>query len=226
MYSRRKFLQQGTLAALVCAGPIKIWSAGRNNPGNSPSQVHITGKAMGLNRQQFVAAVGSSFMVVEAGNTQPVFLQLAAVSDLPALVPVNLGSMAVPPPTPSRAPVTTEGFMLSFTGGPSDGLAQGTYVFENATLGQFRLFIVPEGITPQTYVAVFNQVEAAALTSVPSQLPGRSRPGIAPGGGSTSGNAGFGSAGSGNASGSGAGEPTQEPPEPVFGHSLKSKLPE
>ena len=116
--------------------------------------------------------------------------------------------------------------MLTFTGGPSDGLAQGTYLFEHDTLGEFRLFVVPEGINPQSYVAVFNQVEATALTSVQSQLPGRSRPGMAPGGCSASGNAGSGTAGSGNVSGSGAGDPAQEPLEPVFGHSLKSKLPE
>src|SRR5215472_13583328 len=118
-FSRRRFLWQGPIAALFCAGPLRAWSANRNNPGNSLSQGRITGKVSNLSRQLFEDAVGSSFKVTVAGDTQPVWLQLAAVQDLPALVPVNVGSMAVPPPQSSSPAVTTTGFMLSFTGGPS-----------------------------------------------------------------------------------------------------------
>jgi Domain of unknown function (DUF6916) len=223
-FSRRKFLQQGTLAALVCAGPWRAWSANRNNPGNS-TQGHITGKVSSLSRQLFEGAVGSNFKVLPTvESTQPVWLQLAAVQDLPTLAPVNTGAMAVPPPRSSSPPVTTEGFMLSFTGGPSTGLAQGTYLFDREGLGQFQLFIVPEGRSPEAYTAVFNQVETTVAEAAPSpsQLPGRSRPGNAPGAGVAS----PGNAGSGNAVGSGAGQPAQEPLEPFFRDSLKSKLPE
>ena len=223
-FSRRKFLQQGTLAALVCAGPLRVLGATGNNPVNNLPYGHITGKTASLNRSLFESAVGSSFTVTAGDVTAS--LQLATVDDLPVLVSPNTGAMAVPPPKSSRA-VTTEGFMLSFTGGPSTGLAQGTYLFENGALGQFQLFIVPDGRTPQAYTAVFNHLASTAAivapTPSPSKLPGRSRPVSAPGVGT----AGPGSASSiGNASESGTGQSAQEPLEPVLGHSVKSKLPE
>jgi hypothetical protein len=157
--SRRTFLWQGTLAALFCAGPMRAWSANRNNPGNNNlSQGHITGKVTNLSRPLFEGAVGQTFKVSPANGAQPVWLQLAAVEDLPALAPVNTGSMAVPPPQSSSPAIATVGYILSFTGGPSTGLAQGTYLFEHAKLGQFPLFIVPVGQTPQAYTAVFNEL--------------------------------------------------------------------
>ena len=219
-FSRRKFLQQGTLAALVCAGPLRVLGA----TGNNLPHGHITGKAASLNRSMFESAVGSSFQVT-AGE-QTAWLQLAAVDDLPALLSPNTGAMAVPPPKSSKA-VTTEGFMLLFTGGPSTGLSQGTYLFENGVLGQFQLFIVPDGRTPQAYTAVFNHLASTAAivapTPSPSKLPGGARPGSA----RDIGTAGPGNAsGVGNGSESGTGQPAQEPLEPVFGHTLKSKLPE
>lgn len=224
-FSRRKFLWQGSLAAMFCAGPLRAWSANRNNPGDSLSHGRITGKVSNLSRQLFEGAVGSSFNVSSvAGNTQPVSLQLAAVEDLPALVPVNPGSMAVPPPQSSSPAVTTVGFMLSFTGGPSTGLKQGTYLFEHDAFGQFKLFIVPLGQTPQAYTAVFNQLETTAAVAPPSpvqQPPGRTRPGNTSGAGAAGTNS-----GSGNPGGSENGDPAQQQLEPVFTHSLKSKLPE
>jgi hypothetical protein len=224
-FSRRSFLWQGTLAALFCAGPMRAWSANRNNQGNSASQGRITGKVSNLSRQLFEAAVGTSFQVSAGQNSRPVSLQLSSVEDLPALVPVNSASMAVPPPQSSRPAVVTVGFILSFTGGPSTGLAQGTYLFEHDALGQFQLFIVPLGQTPQAYTAVFNQVEAAAVVNAPSPVPpppGRTRPGNAPGKGTP----GPANAGSGEAGGSTSGEPLQQQLEPVFSQPLKSKPPE
>jgi hypothetical protein len=226
MFSRRSFLWQGALAAVFCAGPLRAWSANRNNPASSLPQGHITGKVSSLNRQLFEGAVGSTFKVSSAaGNTQPAFLQLATVQDLPALVPVNNASMAVPPPKSSSPEVTTVGYMLEFTGGPSTGLAQGTYLFEHDALGQFELFIVPNGQTPQAYTAVFNQLEVPTAVTAPSpapKLPGRTRPGNGPGAGATGSN----NTSSGNASGSSIGKPLQQELEPLFRDSLKPKLPE
>jgi hypothetical protein len=157
--SRRSFLWQGPLAAMFCAGPMRAWSANRTNAGNNNfPQVHITGKVTNLSRPLFEGAVGETFKVSPADGRQPVWLQLAKVEDLPALAPVNTGSMAVPPPKSSSPALTTVGYMLEFTGGPSTGLAQGTYLFEHAKLGHFQLFIVPVGQTPQAYTAVFNQL--------------------------------------------------------------------
>lgn len=223
-FSRRSFLWQGALAALFCAGPMRAWGENRNNPGNSGSQGHITGKVSNLSRQLFEGLVGTSFQV-SAPNGNAASLQLAAVEDLPALVPVNTASMAVPPPHSSSPAVVTAGFILSFTGGPSTGLAQGTYLFQHSALGQFQLFIVPQAQTPQAYTAVFNQLEAAAVVNAPSpvpQPPGRTRPGNAPGPGP----AGPANAGSGDAGGSTSGESLHQQLEPIFSQPLKSKLPE
>lgn len=218
-FSRRKFLQHSSLAALACATPWRAWSENTNAPGSSSPLGHITGKASNLTRQALEGAVGSSFKVSTVdGNGQAAWLILAAVHDLPALTPVNAGSMAVPPPRSSSPPVSTEGFMLSFAGGPSTGLAQGTYVFQHDVLGTLKIFIVPAGMGVQSYTAVFNEVSSAVATPAPpSQLPGRARPDSTPRAG-----------GSGvvNEEGSPTGQPAQEPLDPVFGHPLKSKLPE
>lgn len=148
--SRRRFLQNSALAALGCAaGPIFAGKAQSKPSTADPATSMIAAPG----RLQFESAIGASFEV-SSDNVQPVWLRLLSVNDLPTLTPVNTASMAVPPPKHSTK--TTTGFLLNFSGGPAENLAQGTYTFQNSTLGKFSLFIVPDG--PQQYMAVFNYV--------------------------------------------------------------------
>jgi hypothetical protein len=89
---------------------------------------------------------------------------LLAVQDLPAIAPVNPGSLAVPNKAIGVAP-TSSGFMLVFGG--SSPLAQETHLFEHQDLGRFALFTVPQGNGKQTYVAVVNRLDGALIVAVP-----------------------------------------------------------
>jgi hypothetical protein len=154
-FSRRKFMQQSTLAALACAGGWRAWETW-----DAPVEADDTNPAPVLTRSMFEGALGSTFTTSAGGDTAPaVGLVLAAVNDLPALVPVDTGSMTVQPPQSTQPPVSTTGFVLSFTGDPSQPLDQGTYTFTNGLLGTFQMFIVPDGQGLQTYSVVFNQVQ-------------------------------------------------------------------
>jgi hypothetical protein len=213
--SRRKFLQNGAVAAAtLAAAPLSAWSSGPS----TPSLSHAGSKTLGLSRQAFEQAVGSAFKVsTGAANSQPAWMTLLAVDDLPALAPMNAGIMAVPPPRSSTS-VTTTGFLLLFhSSAPS--LGQGSYTFEHAKMGQFPLFIVPEGQGTQTYVAVFNLLAGATVPAPPQFRPSRpSQPEGTTGGGLISSPA--------NSGGSTRGRPAQETLEPVLRDRLEPKLPE
>jgi hypothetical protein len=151
--------------------------------GSAPSVGASTDGVPPISKQAFEAVVGTGFKVsalkgvtgavpkghahkTRANSAAPchtstsqmpaVWLRLIAVEDLPALAPVNVGAMAVPP-KPGSAPSTT-GFMLIFTGALPRTLPQDTYAFEHPTLGKFELFIVPGGRGQQSYTAVFNHL--------------------------------------------------------------------
>lgn len=232
--SRRKFLQHGALAAAALAGaPLPAWSSEHQPPADPGSQhsttsrSHISGTVSLFDRQAFEQAVGSAFQVSTGANSQPVWLTLLSVNDLPALAPVNVGAMAVPPPSSSVA-VATTGFMLMFQSS-AQPLKQGNYAFEHPTLGKFQLFIVPGAPGTQSYTAVFN-----LLTGVTTPTPPHSRPpvGTRPQGTGVAGGAGSGgmggssSGGAANAGGSTAERPAQETLEPVLRRQLETKLPE
>jgi uncharacterized membrane protein YgcG len=234
--SRRKFLHHGAFAAAaIAAAPLPAWSSGHQPPPESESQhatnalSHVSRTVPFLDRNAFEQAVGSAFEVSSGANSQPVWLTLLAVKELPALAPVDAGSMAVPPP-PSSTLVATTGYMLSFQSS-AQPLAQGTYAFQHPTLGKFQLFIVPGSQGSQSYTAVFNQ-----LTGVTTPTPPHFRPRLgsrpqgtigAGGSGISSGGAGGSSSGgAANSGGSTGGRPAQETLEPVLGRQLETKLPE
>src|SRR6185312_11777683 len=81
------------------------------------------------------------------------------------IVPVNPASFAVPVRQSSVAPVvpSTNGFLLKFGG--STPVAQGTYLLEHGSLGQFALFIVPAGTG--IYTAVVNRLNAPTIIAIP-----------------------------------------------------------
>ncbi len=237
--SRRKFLQHGAFAAVALAGaPLPAWSSVHQPPAEPGSQhtapsLHASGTVSFLGRQAFEQAVGSAFQVSSGANSQPVWLTLVSVNDLPALAPVNVGSMAVPPPLSSL--VATTGFALSFQSS-AQPLAQGTYAFQHSTLGKFQLFIVPGPEGTQSYTAVFNLLTGATSPTPPRLHPpvgtrpaGTGSAGAGQGQRGTSSGAASGSAvGAGGSSSGGAaiGQPAQENLEPVLGRQLETKLPE
>jgi hypothetical protein len=224
--SRRKFLQHGAFAAAaIAAAPLPAWSSGHQPPAgaeaqHAPSSLgHASGTLSFFDRQAFEQAVGSAFEVSSGANSQPVWLTLLAVKDLPALAVINTGIMAVPPP-PSTL-VATTGFMLSFQSS-AQPLAQGTYAFQHPTLGKFQLFIVPGTANAQAYTAVFNSLSGAqAPAPAPVRPPGVFRPQRSVGTDNATSGAAVSAGGSDAVRG-----PAQQTLEPVLGRQLETKLPE
>lgn len=157
--SRRNLLKNTAFAALVgLARPLYSWSGHGKNSGGSASQPQVNNNLSHLNRKMFTQVVGSSFKVTEErGNSSPVYLRLIAVEDLPPLVPVDEGAMAVPAPKTTSSQ-QTDGYLLIFSGSLPQPLPQGTYEFEHKRLGSFSLLIVPGGGGFQTYCAVINRL--------------------------------------------------------------------
>lgn len=156
--SRRQFLQNTALAAIGCAAAPQLTWAGTKKPSAPTGTGDSNIIDVSISRQAFESEIGSSFKVTANAQSQPAWLTLAAVNDLPPLAPVNPASMAVPPPKSNLPATKSTGFILSFIGGPAAGLAQGTYTFQNSALGTFSVFIVPTGTGSQSYFAVFNHV--------------------------------------------------------------------
>jgi hypothetical protein len=220
--SRRKFLKNSAVAAAAfVAAPLPaVWSEVREPSSNSAS--HLFGKTQVLDRHVFEQAIGSPFKVLSAsGSSQPVWLTLLSVKDLPALVPVNPASMAVPPPRASMS-FTTTGFMLAFNTS-SPPMPQGVYILQHPVLGTFHLLIVPDGRGANTYTAVFNMLNPVAAAHF--RPPQRFRPDSVGGngGGVTKPAA---SGGALSLSPSSVGRPAEQPVEPVFRNGLEPKLPE
>src|ERR1051326_2413417 len=169
--SRRMFLHHGFLAAAACAtsfagskGPIGGDDQTRVIPshifGSGDWEAHAAALDR-LGRSQFADAIGSSFKVTIEGSAQPIFVNLTAVNDLPALAQANAASFAVPNHGSAVAPTTT-GFMLFFWS--SSPLPQGTHLFQHSSLGSFALFTVPTGNGQRTYVATVNRLDQAEVS--------------------------------------------------------------
>lgn len=155
--SRRTLLQRTILVMAACAAaPFPAWAAKKNSSANE--NVVDNAGLEHLNRSDFEAQIGSGFEATPTSKkSASLWLRLLAVSDLPALVPVNPASMDVPPKQKS-APIQTSGFMLSFLSTEPKPLLQDTFNFEHAVLGKFSLLLVPEGPGKQTYTAVINRL--------------------------------------------------------------------
>lgn len=172
--SRRIFLQKGILAAATCAAaPLRAFSQsplpegdGKISPNHDDSRVSRSrpdqyAALERLDRESFVPAIGSAFKVQTSAG--PVWLRLLAVNDLSGAPAANPGTFAVLNKEISKTSVVeTSGFMLVFSGTSPDSAPQGTYSFAHATLGEFALFIVPEGSNPGEYNAVINRLSPSS----------------------------------------------------------------
>src|SRR4029077_17824803 len=127
----------------------------RPSSGEDNWQIHASALDH-IGRTAFPGAVGTAFKVYSsAANSQPVWVTLQAVEDLPKIATVNPASFAVASKSSGFAPATS-GFVLVF--GSSAQLPQDTHLFEHDGLGRFALFTVPE--PNGVYIAVVNRLEA------------------------------------------------------------------
>jgi len=176
--SRRQLLHHGVLTALACiARPMFALNRKRTIDGSDePAEFSIRRPSRSdnwqsyasaldrLGRESFVAAVGTYFKALDEAASQPVWLTLHAVEDLPPVGVVNNASMAVAPRRSSSA-AATSGFVLVF--GSSAQMSQGTRLFEHDGLGRFALFTVPEGNGGQVYTAVVNRLDQPTIIAAP-----------------------------------------------------------
>lgn len=180
-FSRRMFLRHGVLTAAACASAplMALGSAravggegeeegGARNPSSSSNsskwQDHATALDH-LGRNAFSGALGTNFKVfLPEATSIPVWVTLFAVEDLPAPVPANPASFAVPNKGTGVAPATS-GFVLVFGG--SSPLPQGTHLFEHQDMGRFAMFTVPERDGQQTHTAVVNRLQGAPIIAIP-----------------------------------------------------------
>lgn len=176
-FSRRIFLRHGVLAAVACASnPFSAMALGQRRipiGGSEEAELHKSSGSGSdnwqdhaaaldhLDRTAFSGAVGTNFKVLTGADQSSVWVTLLAVEDLPALVPVNTASFAVPNKRAGFAPATS-GFVLSFGG--SSPVPQDTHLFEHQDLGRFALFTVPAGNGSQVYTAVVNRLNAASIS--------------------------------------------------------------
>lgn len=184
--SRRMFLRGGVFTAAAFASlPFSAVAGSRVLPGEtvlpgkSPATANrpagppagpessraIYGALSQMSRQSFEQAIGSSFQVTAtSSNGQPFWLRLLSVKDLPVPATMDPASMAVPPPPAAANAPHTTGFLLTFSGGPLKNVAQGSYFFRHAQMGQFALFIIPVG--PQQYSAIINWLSFGTVLPV------------------------------------------------------------
>lgn len=191
-FSRRIFLRHGVLAAAACAAnPFSAMAfGGRPTPigGSEEADLQRTTETGSdnwqdhaaaldhLDRSAFSGAVGTNFKVFTTAGQSPVWVTLLAVEDLPALVPVNPASFAVPNNRTGFAPASS-GFVLLFGG--SSPVPQDTHLFEHQDLGRFALFTVPAANGQQIYTAVVNRLDAAVNIAVPYSAGQGTKPAFA-----------------------------------------------
>ena len=121
-------------------GRCSMWAAVAAMPASLAAVANAKAKTPPLTESMFTSLMGSTFTIGSGSNQQT--LTLVAVDD-------------IPPRTPPTSP-TASTFTLRFYGGTKN-LKQGTYKFDNATMGSFKMFIVP-GSNPQFYNATFNHL--------------------------------------------------------------------
>src|SRR6266481_2384007 len=142
--SRRSFLKAGVLAALFAAVPTKnlqgqMWGGGPFTDVQNDPLANYT-------KATFVSYLNSVF-------------QLHTVSGVVAVTLLKVDDMA--------APSGGECFSLLFRGGSRD-LGQDTYTIDHASLGTFKLLLVPVGTDSngaQGYLATINRLSYSAVTA-------------------------------------------------------------
>jgi uncharacterized protein DUF6916 len=137
--SRREFLKNGSLMALVAGIPVTFTQV-------ASGMGITTSAAAGLDLESFESQLGTSFVINH--ETAKVEVRLVHVTNFASTKQIEAGK---------------EGFSLLFRGSKEATLKQGTYLIEHKELGKFSFLIVPVG-TKDTraphYEAVINRLHS------------------------------------------------------------------
>lgn len=141
--SRRHLLRLGILAAASAALPLEAMGQLAAKPGTAafrPAGNEYDALAY-LTADDFKSSLGSVFKV-QSGASGSARMILAEVQSPPTLARSAKQTATTLAPNPQQ-------FALRFKLVSGTPLKQGTYVFENSTVGRFAMFVVPSGPATQ-----------------------------------------------------------------------------
>lgn len=144
--SRRTLLKLSAAAGVVGAIPVGIQTA----EGETGFAGQFGGNRSGVHywtAEEFETHLNASFKV-DAGLGRSIRMKLAEVEALPQ---------------DKNPAVTGHAFALHFQQTEGAPVNQGTFLFENATLGTHPLFVVPNSAVRGRYTAVINHRSAPSL---------------------------------------------------------------
>jgi hypothetical protein len=151
--SRRSVLKMGVLTAASAALPVGMLAKSAAQKPAAPAtstQTSAYDALSTLTAADFKPFVGVIFTVQSQAST--VRLTLAEVQNPPTL---SSGSTTVATKPDPRS----QTFALRFKGGSAPVLPQGTYTFQNKSIGDFAMFIVPSqaNANPMYYTGQVNR---------------------------------------------------------------------
>jgi hypothetical protein len=150
--SRRKLFEFAPLVAAAFAFPKALFGAGSSILGATGDLGELALQSM--TSATFKPLVGTTF-AVRSGTSQPAFLTLLSVTDIPQETAAGPAATDVNMPRLRTSQPLVNTFSLLFFGS-GETLAQGTYGLQHSVLGSFPLFIVPGQIT--NYTAVISHI--------------------------------------------------------------------
>jgi hypothetical protein len=136
--SRRDFLKQGSLVALIAGVPLSLAERAL------AKETLASFEGLGLSKAAFMAQLNSEFLISETTAKRRV--KLVAVEDLPQVGKFGEGK---------------EGFSLLFRGDQTSVMKQDTYLIEHARLGTFSFLLVPIRMSDKSaphYEAIVNHL--------------------------------------------------------------------
>ena len=148
--TRRRVLRMGVLTAASAALPLEILGqqTGKTSSAAAVPTPNQYDAFSYLTAADFKPFVNAAFSVQTTGSPR---LALTTVQS-PPILPTDAKTSTALPPDPLR-------FALRFKSLSGPALKQGTYIFENSSLGSFAIFIVPSApnARPMFYTAHVNR---------------------------------------------------------------------
>lgn len=149
--SRRNFLRKGALTATISGLALKTAAGSTTSAAEAVAPVPVApvGMAALYTRETFSRHVNTKFTIM-SGTSKAVRLTLKEVVERKQSASKH-----------AHAGRQCDCFALVFRADRGEKLGQDTYSFEHSALGEFSLFIVPEGLSRRgaTYEAVINRLQ-------------------------------------------------------------------